>query len=350
MLLSTLAKHIAIDKHFSIDEKNVLNASFSKLLDSPTARQLARQFIKENAKAKIVLNKLPQAGKPDISDQKEIGLFHAKTMIKTDPTIVYINWEHGEMEFQTILTSLTHELFGHVLEKKRAKRFGITNKIYPYHFNEELNAQLIAWIVSAELQGTTNASAWDYINNPSGYSSLFLSCSPAYTLRLMDDEIGSPCSAYQKRLDGINKCIQEEKDNQRRSEQWLKVIEHLINVHKMNTASFDRDKKMLSTNIIVNQNDAIDLPELKTELLDIIKECPGDKRQAWTKNFIEKSKNTYFQELRQRVAERTKTLSALLLGKTNHADPLRKPEDPISKVVAVWAEHIKSTGCIWYPQ
>ena len=350
MLLSTLAKHIAIDKHFSTDERTVLNASFSKLLDSPLARELARQFIKENAKATILLGKLPQAGKSDISGQKEIGLFHAKTMISTDPTLVYINWEHGETESQNILTSLAHELFGHVLERKRAKRFGITNKIYPHHFNEELNAQLIEWIVSAELQATTDASAWDYINNPSGYSSLFLSCHPAYTLRLMDDEVESPCSAYQKRLDGVNKCIQEKKHDMRLSEQWLKIIDHLVNVHKMDAAPFGLVKKILAQNMTVYQNDEIDLPELKTELYDIIKEGHGKRQQAWTKDFIKKSKSTYFQELRQRVAERTKTLSALLLGKTGHQDPLRKPEDPFGKVVAVWAEHIKSGVCMWYPQ
>ena len=351
LLLSALLKKVVIDKHLLHGERALIDSALLKLLDSCTARELARQFVKENARASLWLEKSSEVAKTYLSGQKEIGLSGAKTIISIDPPKVSINWKFSETNPDNMPASLAHELFGHVLEKKRAKRFGITNKIYSHHYNEELNAGLIGWIVSAELQMPVSPSAWEYVDNPSGYSSSFLSCNPAYTLRLLDDEVRAPCSAYQKRLDGISKCIEENKQQRDRTEKWLKIIDHLIEVHKIEAASFDPAKRALYSSMNGAQNDAIDLPALATELHDMIYECPGRESQAWIKNFAEKSKSIYFQELRQRVAERTEILSSLLLGKTGHMDPSLKPEGPWDKLVALWGEHAKSGSCNgWYPK
>lgn len=162
VLLAELKTKVAIDDRGVPAEGAALNAMLARLMDSPTGRELAAKFIKEDARAVISFEVIPNTKILDVDGRKDFWTSGGYTATREDPPGVRLNQAYLEAKGEDAPGTLAHELFGHALERKRAERFGVAAS-YLYNQNEEANAGLIGWTVHAELgSGIDDGWAWIY--------------------------------------------------------------------------------------------------------------------------------------------------------------------------------------------
>jgi len=343
-LLAELKKRVIIDDRGVPKEGATLNSMLARMMDSATAREKASQFIQEDAKAVISFEEIPNTVILEVNGRKDFWTSGGHAHTDENPQKVHLNAAYMEARTESAQETLAHELFGHTLEQKRAARYGVA-EVNEYSQDEEANAGLVGWTVSAELGNKiTNGWAWIYMADPEDYHKQLKSTLSYYAGTLSTEEMKDPKAVYEKRLADIEKQLLRIPVSKKNNETWIARIAHLIDKHKADPSSFLSLKEDISAALKRIPGDEADLLEIKGYLQELASFSEGESGVAWIGNLEAKSDNAYFKEKAREMEERRQVLAGLMQGKTLQSEmpPARPGQISWDQLAELWAKDIKS--------
>ena len=142
-LLAEFKKHVIMDDHGVPAERTAMDAMLARMMESPTAREVAAKFIKADAKVKFSLEEMPGSAVETREGKKTIVGFRGHTLINDNPPSVVLNKLYMQPGVDGAEGTLAHEMLGHALERQLYG--GGDDVIYQYNETEEENARLIGW-------------------------------------------------------------------------------------------------------------------------------------------------------------------------------------------------------------
>lgn len=349
-LLAALKTKVTLDDRGNPAEGAALNSMLSRVLDSPTGRELAVKFLQEDARAVISFDIIPNTQVFEIKGKKTFWTSGGHAHTGENPPQVHLNSAYLEAKQEEAPGTLAHELFGHVLERKRSERYGVTD-VYLYNQNEEANAGLIGWTVSAELGNKMDDNwAWIYMANPADYHARLKTNLAYYSGTLSAEEMKDPLPAYRDRLEQADALLLRLPVRKANDELWLRIIDHLVEIHKMIMDTFRSLKEELQAAIKSVPGNEERLNNIKKYLNELISKCAAEAGEPWLAGLERESENAYFKEMEKVLEERKKVLAGLMLGKTREGEQA----PPIAGQVAwpqlkgMWAKD-QDSGCGWKP-
>ncbi len=346
VLLAELKTRVTINDRGSPREGAALNAMLARLMDSPTARAKAAQFIKEDARAVISFEEIPNTVISEVNGRKDFATSGGHSHTKENPPEVHLNSAYLEARTESVHKTLAHELFGHTLEEARAARSGVAD-VNDYSQEDEANAGLVGWTVSAELGNKiTDGWAWIYMADPQDYHKRLKSNLAYYAGTLSAEEMKAPQAVYEKRLADVEKILLRLPARKQKNETWLARIAHLIDRHGAAPAPFLTLKEEISATLAGLPGDEADLREIKEYLQSLIEKCGGESGAAWTGNLAAKSDNAYFRERAREMEERRTVLAGLMQGQTQQSQmpPERPGQITWDRLAGLW-EQDTASGC-----
>jgi len=345
-LLAELKKHVTINDRGVPAEGAALNAILARMMDSPTARELAAEFIKEDAKAVIAFEDVPGTEIFEINGKKTFWTDDGYSDTEKNPPEVALNSAYLAAQTENAPAVTAHELLGHVLERKRAERYGVA-EVYKFHRNEEANAGLIGWTVGAELGNKiTDGWSWKYMADPDDYHKRLQSTTAAYAAKLSTEEMKSPRTAYEKRLADIETLLLGLPARRESLVTWQRIIDHFIEEHDMDGDPFTSLNESLYATLQSLPDTEYNLRKIKEHLESLIRKCDGEAGKAWTGSLAAKADNGYFKEKARVMEERRQVLTGLMQGKTWESEAPPTPPGQISRaqLEELW-EKDKASGC-----
>lgn len=349
-LLAALKTRVQIKDRGNPAEGERLNAILSRILDAPTGRQLAVEFLAENARAEISFETIPDTKVFELNGKKTFWTSGGHAHTGANPPQVHLNEAYMQARQEEAPITMAHELFGHTLERKRAERYGVQDT-YIFHQNEEANAGLVGWTIGAELgQKIDNAWAWIYMANAEDYHKRLKTNMAYYAGTLSTEEMKDPLPAYQARLADTDKTLLRLPLRREKNELWLKVIDHMIKAHRMAEAAFKtllEETRAVLDSIAGNENR---LKDIRAYLTALIEKCGSKDGPAWLAGLREKADSEYFKERARVMDERAEALGKMMLGKTWEGEqpPARPGQVTWPELEKIWKAE-QASACGWKP-
>ncbi|MFA7007601.1 MAG: hypothetical protein WC204_01960, partial [Elusimicrobiales bacterium] len=180
-LAAEFKKQLKIEDHGNPAEKAALEAMILRMMSSPTARETAAQFIKAGATATVAFEEMPGSAIATVAGKKTVwgalGYTH-----HADPPSVKLNKLFIQYDSDEGTSVFTHEMLGHVLERKKVPN--TLTDLYKVNMNEEENANLIGWLTAAELGSRPTEEIWNYVQNPSEHMEASTDLTGSYARKL----------------------------------------------------------------------------------------------------------------------------------------------------------------------
>ena len=342
-----------VDIQGTPEERAALDAILTRMMDSRTARQLAVQFINEDARTKLSFEVNPRTKIFVVDGRKEFRTSGGNTDPWKDPPEVHLNKAYMEASTERAPGTLAHEMLGHALESKRAKRYGVEDT-YLSDENEEANAGLIGWTVDAELGNRVeNGWAWVYMDSPAKYHKQLKMNLPYYAGTLSNAEMKSPLTAFQARLSEVNKLLARLPLRRDRYDLLLKVVGHLPEPpHKMDPGSLLTVQEEINASRETLPGTEQNFNDIKKYLERLLASYAGPMGEKRVQEMAEKSKSEYFKEKQKAMQERQELLSGYMLAKPrseHQKPPSRSGQVTWDQLENIWDTHQKSVECPWRP-
>lgn len=345
-LLKELKDRVTIGEDETPAERAALNAILSRMIDSPSARELAEQFVAEDARATLAFEEIPGTEIYTINGQKTFWTSGGHAHTSYDVPEVNLNSAYMAAQKKYAPGTLAHELLGHSLAKYRASRAGAA-AAQDYSRTEEANAGLIGWVVDTELGNKLDDGwAWKYLADPEDYYTGLKTCLPYYAATLSREEMNDPLSAYRQRIEDTDKALNDLEAKKSRYETWKKRIEHFIGAHNMNPDSFKTLKEKISANLGTIPNTETNLKDIKAYLQKLADYNSTEKGKRLFAVIAAQADNPYFQETENAIAKRSQHLADLMKGKSYETEqvPPKAGQLTWDELEALW-EKDKASGC-----
>ena len=308
------------------EQTAALGSLLARVLDSPTGRDLAVKFLREDARATLSFEEIPGTHIYSLNGRQTFDASGGHAHTADNPPAVHLNSAYMTARQDDAPGDLAHELLGHVLERKRAEGYGVQDS-YIFHQNEEANAGLVGWTVHSELgYKLTNGWAWIYMANPADYHRRLKTNMAYYAGTLSTEEMQDPLPAYQARLRSAEGLLLRLPVRKEQNEGWLKIIDHLVEAHRKAAESFRTVKEKINAAIAGVASDEIRLKDIQAYLKRLIARCAGATGAAWRRQMEKDSESEYFAEQRRVMEEREKVLAGMMLNRT--WDTEQPPERP----------------------
>jgi len=233
-LARELRARLRLDDHGDPAQAEGLDAAVRLLLESPSARELAAEFVKLSHPVTVSFEPLDSVlvgegrhrslagigGLTSHSSGDRVSLNAA--YLQTDP----------RYQFSQLPGTLAHELLGHVFNEARAEAAGARSAMNLWEGDEEL-AAVTGWLVQAEVDGKlpTDAYLWTYLADPAAYHRTLHLVTPYYAESLSPADAARRGDAYAERLARAEKRIAFLEARLDPAADWAKVLDHFEQVH-----------------------------------------------------------------------------------------------------------------------
>ncbi|MFA7009439.1 MAG: hypothetical protein WC204_11330 [Elusimicrobiales bacterium] len=323
-LAAEFKKQLKIDDRGNPAEKAALEAMILRMMDSPTAREAAAQFINAGVTAEISFEDFPGSAIATVDGRKTFFGTLGHTMSGKDPPEVLLNKLFMQYDRDKGASTLAHEMLGHVLGRKKAG--GAMYGSYLYSMLNEENASIIGWLTASELGAEPNDEIWDYTQDPDNYIRSLTELSPVYAVNLTRDEMREPMSAYKRRLADTETHLAELKKQSGVYAKDAEYIDHFITAHKMDPAAF----RTISDEL---KGALADLPEQQKLSMDIIQALreiiayfSSESGKGFLSRFPKDADSPYFRQVAAGITERRAKLKKMLpvgtqIGSSAPPDP-----------------------------
>jgi hypothetical protein len=202
-LLERLLQHVRIDDAGMPERREALTKALSRMLETPTARALAKRFIADAVPAVVRFEPVEGSRIVEANGRKTFYAPRGFTEWKGDHVEVRMNPDYlgADEEFrqQDLPATLAHELLGHGLWYARAVR---ENALQAFHHHDlnETNARLVGWLVDFELDRRfEEGGAWTYMQNPAAFLENLKLRLPYYALTWSTEELANPRETLEAR-------------------------------------------------------------------------------------------------------------------------------------------------------
>lgn len=312
-LLADFKKQIVMNDHGDPAERAALDSMLARMMDSPTAREVAEKFVEEGARVEISLENIPGSTVATVEGKKTLWGTRGFTETWKVPPRVVLNKFFVENEKDFGIGTLAHETLGHAFEAQRAgPELG---GLYLYNTDEEENARMIGWLVRTELEVKPEAEIWRYMESPEANAESLKMASVYYALTLTSEEMKDPVPAYEKRLADAGKALTQLNGRIEKYEDWKKIIAHLVNDHKMDSASFQSRRDDVENALKGIPKSQKNYTDIKTALHDRLAYFATDKGKQYLLALAAASESEYFKRKDAVILDRRERLSGLLIGK-----------------------------------
>ena len=315
-LVAEFKKQIIFNDHGNPAERAALESMISRMMDSPTAREIAVKFIKEDAKVAFSFEDIPGSTVVTVDGRKNIWGTRGYTSVNKNPPAVVMNKLYMQEGMSAGEGTLAHEMLGHAFEKNLA---GDLESVYKYNTDEEENARLIGWLVATELNAAPEEETWAYIQNPDKDREYIKMMSPYYSLTLTSSEMKDPVTFYKKRLADADKALKRLPKSIKNNREWGEIVNHFVNKHTMDPASFQTIREDIDNSLKYIPVAQKNLEKIKEALQERITYFAGKEGKAFLRKLAIDSDNEYFKQKDAVILERRERLAGLLRGKTQES-------------------------------
>lgn len=313
-LTAELKKHMTLDDHGDPAQKAALDAMISRMMESPTAREMAVKFIEAGAKVEVSFETIPGSTVVTVEGRKTIWGTRGVTSINENPPRVAMNDLFMDTDKDTGAATLAHEMLGHALERQQVD--GGMADYYQYNTDEEENARLIGWLVGAELNAKPEEETWAYLRNPDENRKALKMMCPYYSLTLTSEEMKKPVPIYKKRLVEADKAQVQLLMNKKQYGFWAKIVAHFTGPHKKEPASFQTINDDIKNGLDYIPVGQKNLKGIKEALQERITYFSSPEGKAFLKRLGDGADSAYFKQKDAGILARRARLEGLLLGKT----------------------------------
>jgi len=226
-LAARLRARLVIDDGGVPLAREALDMALRRLLDSPTARELAEEFIRRGASAKLSFGPMEHSVLVDRAGRKSVsgyGGTAARGDVKLNRDYLSVDADH---QLEDLPATLGHELLGHALGAERAEAAGVESAWNLWR-GDELGAGITGWLIATELgRVPRDAHMRRWLKDPESYYRELHLAGAYYAATFSREEAADPARAIAERLSRVDAALALL--DRRAAEapvDWDKVIDH----------------------------------------------------------------------------------------------------------------------------
>ncbi len=298
-------------------ERAAMSAAVETMLTTKTGRELAEQFVREKARAEIVLKTIDNTAAVEEKGKKILSGTSGTTDTEADPPKVTLNrvFLDTDPEYRRVVLAgtLAHELFGHALESQRAKKAGFPH-VAQYHYRgDEIGARLIDWTVQTELVGKVlDADPKSYLDDPQAYHRSLLVADPYYVTTMSRVEMRNPLTTLRARRKMVEDDRIKTENDIKDEESWRPIIAHFINVHRIAKDRFAPAEEELTVYLTWAYGHQKKIVAIRSQLEETIRAWSSPEGVKDRDALIKAADSAYLQGLEDSLTRRSRALKKLL--------------------------------------
>lgn len=234
-LAAGLRARLVLDDGGNPLAKEALDMAVRRLLESPTARELAAELVKRGLTVRISFERMENSVVAERGGHRSIEGYGGLSTHGSGGPWIKLNRDYLRVDtsylFRDLPATLAHEVLGHALGAARAEEAGLVNEWNRWR-GDELGAGLVGWLVAAELgydAGDAHMRRW--LENPEGYFRAMHLAGGYYAKTFSAEEAADPAHAYRERLARVDAALELFDSESADAVDWDKVIDHFKTAH-----------------------------------------------------------------------------------------------------------------------
>lgn len=234
-LAARLRSRLILDDGGDALAREALDMALRRLLESPTAHELAEDFVRLSVTVKISFAAMENSVVADRGGRKYLEGYGGTSTHGVGGAWVKLNRDYLKTDTAFLLhdlpATLGHELLGHALGAARAEAAG-REKEWDLWRGDELGAGLTGWLIAAELGSIpSDAHLWRWLEDPEQYYRAMHLAGGYYAKTFSAEEAADPAHAYRERLARVAAALELFDRRAVETVDWNKVIEHFVAAH-----------------------------------------------------------------------------------------------------------------------
>jgi hypothetical protein len=339
-LLARMLERVRLDDRGRPDEKKALEAAFKRMLDTPTGRRYAEEFLAEGLTARVHFDDFPDSQLYLVEGRKKFYAAQAYTDWRQEGYAeIRLNRHYvdGDPEFmhESLPSVLGHELLGHGLWYGRAAKENLYLAFHYHELNETL-ARLVGWAIDHELDGRFEESgAWTYLSDPANYLTNLKMRLPYYAVTFSQSEMANPVATLISRLASAENEVVRARRNLASQKTWLPVLDHFAQGHGIDPKRFELLRKELTDLESHYQSEVINAESIVREVAGLRERIAAEPDRASEIYLNQASAHPFFERLSADTARLGNALT-LMANSTPPAPPRAAAPRPADQIT--WAE------------
>jgi hypothetical protein len=324
-LLARMLERVRLDDRGRPDEKKALEDSFKRMLDTPTGRRYAEEFLAEGLTAHVHFEDFPDSQLFLVDGRKKFYAAQAYTDWRQEGYAeIRLNRHYvdGDPDFmrESLPSIIGHELLGHGLWYGRSAKENLYLAFHYHELNETL-ARLVGWSIDHELDGRfEEAGAWNYLADPGHYLSNLKMRLPYYAVTFGKEEMANPVATLRARLAAAEQEVERAQRNLASQKTWLPVLDHFSRDHGIAPKRFEMLRKELADLEAHYQNEIVNAESIVREVSGLRDRIVAEPDHASEIYLSQAAAHPFF----ERLSADTARLGAAL-AKTANAAPSAPP-------------------------
>ncbi len=234
-LAARLRARLVLDDGGSALAREALEMALRRLLESPSARELAEDFIRVGATVRISFAQMDHSVVAERSGKKFLSGYGGIASHGAEGAWVKLNRDYLATDTEYLLSdmpaTLGHELLGHALGAARAEPAGV-DEAWNRWRGDERSAALAGWVIAAELGRLPHDEHMRrWLEDPESYFRGMHLAGGYYAKTFSAEEAKDPRHAYRERPARVDAALEVLDIEAADTMDWGKVIDHLIAAH-----------------------------------------------------------------------------------------------------------------------
>jgi hypothetical protein len=279
-LYDALMTRLTLDSRGSEREAKGLERMVRRMLESPTARKYAQQFVDEGLTGVVQFDEVPGSKVYEFERRKIFYAPRAFTDWKDGKAVVRMNRDYLDSDeeyfFEDAPPTLAHELLGHGLWYGRMAKHDLQEGFH-VHENNETNAKLVGWLASWELNRRHHDTyAYEYLQDPAAYLRNLKLRQPYYSVTYSDADLKDPLAALRARLDELPRLRAAYTQGLANTRSWPPIVDHFILHHDISESRFAKLREDLAGREAALQNELATLDQIEQSVRATIEYYEGE--------------------------------------------------------------------------
>ena len=301
-LLTRMLERVQLNDRGRAEEKKALEDSFNRMLETPTGRRYAEEFLAEGLTAVVRFDDFPDSQLFLVNGRKKFYAAQAYTDWRPEGYAeIRLNRHYvdGDPEFmrESLPSIIGHELLGHGLWYGRASKDNLYLAFHYHELNETL-ARLVGWSIDHELDGRfEEAGTWTYLSDPAHYLSNLKMRLPYYAVTFSQSEMAKPLETLRSRLSAAEQQVEQARKNLASQKTWLPVLDHFSRDHGIAASRFELLRKELSDLEAHYQNEVVNAETIVQEVTGLMNRIEAEPDHASELYLKQASAHPFFERL-----------------------------------------------------
>lgn len=211
-LAASLRARLVLDDGGDPLAREALDMAVRRLLESPTARELAAEFVRRGVTVRIAFAAMENSVLVERDGRRSLSGYGGTASHGSGGASVKLNRDYlradTAYQLHDLPATLGHELLGHALGAARAEAAGVEPAWNRWR-GDELNAGVVGWLVAAELgEPPRDAHLWRWLEDPERYYREMHLAGGYYAKTFSAEEAARPAHAIRARLARVEAALE----------------------------------------------------------------------------------------------------------------------------------------------